>query len=710
MGARHQIFIIARTITGYRTLAALHHQMLYGFKATQRCLRILLILRSTHNRIPILQELRAANQFPSSFWARRSQSKEYQPFPFIATSLIIGSSYSPDAAYQERVHLSSYDVRLNEIHNNAGITVIDITTPSKPKYCFASAMKDTGPLDASTYVWRPERESECVGLDDDDEAWLEREMEWDRFEDLEEDDLLAFKESLLERRRDVQKRIREDPSVKSLEQFDLVTYSALQNWVQGLEGKEQEVDREEAHEEKEASSLRDQSMDRLIITALRDPVFDATTTEEAQQLSDFVPKFRNKLIDLAIGNNLPSPTASGLSNHFALAFSNLPSIDLSPFSQIPSDILVPAVCAFLKENKGVTAMNLSHLSLLSISDIEIIVSNCTNLSVLYLLYMPQILPQDLASLWAAPGSLLKTIHHTELLSRPLSENPTYTSLIRVQQNPVLFDAKNPIKHLFWARVIVGNRKVLQSDGTSVDWNRLGPSGVGKGDLERDPVMCSAVFPIHDTFLPSSRLVAGLVDFFRCEAKSTSHDFSGGIAGRGFTLAKAFASASFEVESGGESDAVPVIQALPPLSFETASVNTKVCNLLSPLDFPDLKDGEGAVLVINEHDEFYNRSDGNDTKFRMAIVFPILSADGSVEGFRAMSMPEYLKGVVSTSRWGGIEDVEMLARYWEERTSFVKPCGTDEANQALTAIKRCIQQSRAIDKLQWDRMVSGWNRR
>ncbi|KAL8724571.1 MAG: hypothetical protein Q9166_007881 [cf. Caloplaca sp. 2 TL-2023] len=109
------------------------HQWLYEAGPLKRCLRLIQIFHTESNRIPIKQELRAAREKTAEFWA----SKNFQPFPFIATSLLVGSSFDPNEGYQRRVHPLAFNTTFDEIDNNDGIAIVDISEPESIKYCCA---------------------------------------------------------------------------------------------------------------------------------------------------------------------------------------------------------------------------------------------------------------------------------------------------------------------------------------------------------------------------------------------------------------------------------------------------------------------------------------------------------------------------------------------------------------------------------------------
>lgn len=127
MGQRHQLFVIARLKGKYRSLAALHHQWLYGHTALSRCRDILQIFSNPSNRIPLAQELKDAESRGPEFWEYSEDEtlyagKDAAPFPFITSCLILGASFNPAAGYFHQVHVEDYRMAYDGGDNNNGKT------------------------------------------------------------------------------------------------------------------------------------------------------------------------------------------------------------------------------------------------------------------------------------------------------------------------------------------------------------------------------------------------------------------------------------------------------------------------------------------------------------------------------------------------------------------------------------------------------------
>ena len=124
MGQRHQLFVIANINGRYRTLCVIHHQWLYGHTALRRCLGTLRIFSDPANRIPLEQELIAAQRHDEAFWTPTEENyndnNSHVPFPFTATCLITGASFDAEEGYHHDVSVESFDMAYDEGNNNNG--------------------------------------------------------------------------------------------------------------------------------------------------------------------------------------------------------------------------------------------------------------------------------------------------------------------------------------------------------------------------------------------------------------------------------------------------------------------------------------------------------------------------------------------------------------------------------------------------------------
>ncbi|KAG6890184.1 hypothetical protein C0995_010889 [Termitomyces sp. Mi166 len=165
MGQRHQAFLIAeivphgKTDAKYRCVAAMHHQWCYGSLPLRATRRLLTLLKKPEHEKIILQELRALD---GKYGRWRAPPKTPQvPCPF--SSFLMVSSFNIDLSInseEQEPYVSGVSIEhalldanmgSSEGDNNDGITVIDITDPRNPAYCFVF-LGQMIPLTANDYI------------------------------------------------------------------------------------------------------------------------------------------------------------------------------------------------------------------------------------------------------------------------------------------------------------------------------------------------------------------------------------------------------------------------------------------------------------------------------------------------------------------------------------------------------------------------------
>ncbi|KAG6811058.1 hypothetical protein H0H92_009147 [Tricholoma furcatifolium] len=176
MGQRHQAFLIAKivprgeTAAKYRCVVANHHQWCYGRGPLQAARRFLTLVKKQEHAQIIREELRALD-------GKYGRWQQHPPVPAIAapfswflltTSFNVNFNPSDNDPIPAKAH-TNLDANMGSTDgdNNDGITVIDITEPENPAYCFVN---EDRPLSATEYVrgYYPESEtdedSELEGL------------------------------------------------------------------------------------------------------------------------------------------------------------------------------------------------------------------------------------------------------------------------------------------------------------------------------------------------------------------------------------------------------------------------------------------------------------------------------------------------------------------------------------------------------------------
>ncbi|KAH8812185.1 hypothetical protein F5884DRAFT_898497 [Xylogone sp. PMI_703] len=381
MGQRHQLFVIAKVGTYYRSLAAVHHQWLWGIYPLYRCLRLLRIFSNEANKVAIKQELIFAAeyyrnkepppterpQFPSWEAARSGPC----PFPFITTCLMVGSASDEVDDYPYAVHEQPFGVGYDQGDNNDGITVLDITDVNNIRYCFVNY-------------------SEPFELDDD-EGGLEPGAEADerrRMRNKLHQPLSGWEYLLCYYKRsssNVQDNI---SASKALDKYPLVKLEALNDtWPYGSWNVTATVEESLVHCQlapKQTPSLQEQTIRKMVDSALDSEDFDLATWEDPlQYIQGFQQSLRQEITRNYDRIGLSYPSIMLL----ALAYPNQAVLDLSPFPNFRADYLKALLSS--KEFSDVTTVNVSEIAAIqSPTDLWDALSVIKKLKCVYILDKP----------------------------------------------------------------------------------------------------------------------------------------------------------------------------------------------------------------------------------------------------------------------------------------------------------------------------------
>ncbi|KIY67804.1 hypothetical protein CYLTODRAFT_490290 [Cylindrobasidium torrendii FP15055 ss-10] len=173
MGQRHQAFAIAKVVPHgggrayYRCVAAWHHQWCYGRLPLHAANQFCQLLRQQDNASIVLHEIAAIN----GKYGRYGKKPEIVETPCMYLAWLLGQAWNIDLDIeaQGRPYFSgtSFDNALlpastssGDEDNNDGITIVDVTDPTHPSYCFVApgyieAVEEVDnwvPLSAEEYV------------------------------------------------------------------------------------------------------------------------------------------------------------------------------------------------------------------------------------------------------------------------------------------------------------------------------------------------------------------------------------------------------------------------------------------------------------------------------------------------------------------------------------------------------------------------------
>ncbi|KAF8800188.1 hypothetical protein BYT27DRAFT_7342549 [Phlegmacium glaucopus] len=193
MGQRHQAYLIARITphgqplgeTRYRCIAALHHQDCWGRLPLRATTRFMTLIKQKENAKIIREEIHSIHGLYGTFGT--PPKLPAVPCPF--AHFLVHSAWSSNLNYPDefpasgsRMIPASRCTRRGD--NNDGITIIDVTDPESPAYCFVSIhgldCEDTSnlptmtPLSATQYLraYYPEHTSVMHGNENQREQFV----------------------------------------------------------------------------------------------------------------------------------------------------------------------------------------------------------------------------------------------------------------------------------------------------------------------------------------------------------------------------------------------------------------------------------------------------------------------------------------------------------------------------------------------------------
>ncbi|KAL8839220.1 MAG: hypothetical protein Q9170_001826 [Blastenia crenularia] len=658
----HHIFVVATVRDHYQALAVVQYIQTSASDDLERCHPLLQVFQAVANRIPIQQEIRQVFKHSDVFWEAGDRHwsipDEYQPFPFVATCLLVASSFDPELDISSRAYLLPFNSRIAEVYND-GSTVIDLSDLDCLRLCFTDDrgthdyLRQHGNLDDHYFT----HHVQSVGP----KSYF---LRWQRRRYGNGNEQITNEQSRLLEQMGTYKR------------FEKI---ALHNTWGNRSGVPAENTLKTPAGEVIKVSLRRQMMDQVIVILLQEPFLDVDVLAVARQYSDFEWKLRSKMKALAQTNELLHCTST--TTLLEIAFSGECNIDLSLFGCLTAEQLVQVAQALL-EQTAINSLDLSHLTQLSEAHLETIFAKYTpfRLTTIYLLEMPHISKKYVTALIEQLDPARALIYHTEMFRQPLTGPPSNRPIYATIQTQTVFKykpaeprrkagsshcPKSPvpairipaIKNILWVRVIVDDRlegPSLRNLNGSIDWQRSTPDVDPCQITER---MFTTVMPLDDLPLSPTKLVTGLTNFLThaSEGDEPLFNLSAPVA---FAMAKAFATAPSDLDGSQYT-----IGPLPEQIFQDSSL----LHPTVPHEFPPLEAGEASIVIINEHcprQHRRHRQPEEKEKLRLAVITPQSISDSSEDRYDVMSMENYLELVMRDT-----DRIANLLCYWKLNTDF-----------------------------------------
>ena len=562
MGARHQLFVIARMNDCYRRLATLHHQWLSRENVLKRCLALQRVFRAESNRNAIQQELVAAKSYSAETWQPAEKplpdnladgdcGRELAPFPFIATCLLVGTSFSPIEGHQSRVHPLDHKMPLGCWDNNEGMTILDISHPEQTSCCFAS-----------------------LGHDDESENMLDREAIPMRaslsassyFRVYGDRDTLAPPQ-----------QAECDLLIQELERFPLVDNDSLRTlWENAPETQSVEVNiPSRTMQSPSKYSLKDTAVDGLLKNGLNQPQLQGDAISEALQVPGVQLALEEKLYTMAESKTLEASLAT--LDLMLAALSEEAHVDLGPFRSFSSSDLC-YIISKLQEQGNMISLNFSNNPNIQESDLLKVFDTKSCVQTIYLLGDTSVPYSGIRTIAKDPKTSLHKVYHIIHLQQSFTrelglDDPKDTQYVLDLAGRLPLSSPNRLVGAIWISIDGTSEKIVRHDTEDtkrrIDWQKIAADERKFPDslVPRDLEIKYGIFPLHDTTRPPIQMTNALINFTTCVDRS-EHDSLFDPAHVSLSLAKSIASASSSIDTEPMSSE---IAALPPALFAASSL-------------------------------------------------------------------------------------------------------------------------------------------
>lgn len=701
------VFIVAKVGDRYRTFCSIQQYFLHVTLA-ERCLRLIKIFEEPENRIPIQQELLLARDKLEEFWAPEDQCQACCPFPFpyLATCLILGTSFDPADGFLDHTKIFYPGQEFDRLQNSDAVTIIDISEPHNVRYCFVGynpyslPVPSMTPISAASHLFDSfdgdgeEDREEDAEEEEESEEDSDYEEESDEDSEGEEDgevDAYSYEEADYD---DIpQTHTQESPVewarmiAKGFEGRQLMSTHSLnstwprKNWKGLVEASSVSTD-QALRSASRVTTLRTLTLDKLIGTALTDPSFDMSWISElADLLEDFLPRLRDSLYNFSVGL-APSPTSIRI---IVQAFQDEPGFRLGAFQEFEMDDYL-SVIAGLQEKTKLCTLNLSGSTRLDLEGLERILQYTSSLKTLYLMDNPYLSLQSVLDILHENRLSVTNLYHPDLFGLFLHHR---ARLPLPDEYKMKFltgaSTKSPVIQILWVFTCASELDEYNCRSCGVHWDKFTADIRARGNNSDfssydSPGLNYGRFSLKHSLISPSKLVTGMSQFaeFSLNNKSwTRHSYDSYAQ----AAATSFAMAPSSIEgSKNQVGPVPLMLSIDPLSPMKITDDSAPESLFSAL-IP----GDWSLLVLHEHEYYKHFTMDTDLpnlkkKWRYAFITTrsdSISCTLNDKEIVVADMDTFLAEVAG-------DEAEELGKYWEQvQSKFdgIEPCD-EKAVQTL----------------------------
>lgn len=704
------VFIVAKVGDRYRTFCSIQQYFLHVTLA-ERCLRLIKIFEEPENRIPIQQELLLAQDKPEEFWAPEDQCQACCPFPFpyLATCLILGTSFDPADGFIDHAKIFYPGQEFDRLQNSDAVTIIDISEPHNVRYCFVGynpyslPVPLMTPISAASHLFdsfdgdgeRNDEEGGEEGGEGEEESGEDSDYEEECDEDSEgeeDGEVDAYHEEADDD--DIPQTHSHDSPVewartiaKGFEGRQLMSIHSLnstwprETWRGLVEASNDSTD-QALRSSSQVTSLRTLALDKLIETALTDPGFDMSWISElADLLEDFLPRLRDSLYNYSV-DLAPSPTSIRV---IVRAFQDVPGFRLGAFHEFEMDDYL-SVIAGLQQKAKLSTLNLSGSAKLDLEGLERILQYTSSLKTLYLMDNPSLSLQSVLDILHENRLSVTNLYHPDLFGLFLHHRARMPLPDEYQMKFLTgASTKSPAIQILWVFTCASELDEYNCRSCGVHWDKFTADIRARGknsDFSSydSPGLNYGRFSLKHSLISPSKLVTGMSQFaeFSLNNKSwTRHSYDSYAQ----AAATSFAMAPSSVKgSKNQVGPVPLMLSIDPLS------PMKIIDDSAPeYLFSTLVPGDWSLLILHEHDYYKHFTMDTDLpnlkkKWRYAFITTRLDSTSYIpndEEIVVADMDTFLAEVAG-------DEAKELGEYWEQvQSKFdgIEPCD-EEAVRAL----------------------------
>ena len=570
-------------------------------------------------------------------------------------------------------------MRVDGGDNNDGITIVDVTNPKEPRYCFAvindyyfgessdadeNNSGDQGheeiipsetPLEPQTYLWMYDHESHVD---------------------------------------------------RQFDAYALIDKTSLQAIWEGreIDRNEKDAGSSSSNQSETAVSLKSLAVSKVLHTALEQPELQMDAVAEVLDLPETRTALKEKLYDLAESNNLKASPAVIELLSVVLGENN--DVDLGPFRSFKSSDLCTVIVK-LQDHRNVTSVNLSNNIRINETDLLYVLNSQFSLQTIHLLGESSISRKGIQALVRSPKSSIRKVYHAKLFRQPFTFEPEdgnaqFTEWVERLATTGHHMTQNILAWAIWVSIDGASSKAVQCNeqgGRIINWQGIA-NYISKNESQlrvpRDLGVLYGTYPLHDTNLSPIQVINALLNVRRfVEYEELWQMFPC------FAQAVGAASSNMNIDSHE-------ISPFPTALYAASTLAGTSCSAPWALEMPYMEPGQWTLLLVGENMYFRSihlEEDSNresipeDDIVRYALISPITddvytTAHQYRTRFKVIDMESFLSITMDSSTPEAKQEMDQNIAYWREKGKpLMDICSAEEVHNVIPIIEKSVMQNR-----------------